>query len=102
MSPERSFTRQMLEDSWLRRLEETQARYHEAQDRYRKLLQEQPNGTQHDPNGAVALVLHAETEALAEYTRVLRAFTDLTINGKIPKDNGTIPQDRLRAVSDGV
>jgi hypothetical protein len=85
MSRERSLTRQTLE-AWRLRLEKTQAHYHEAQKRYILLLKEQLEGTPHDPNGGLAVARQAESDALAEYTRVLRAFTDLTVNGKIPED----------------
>jgi hypothetical protein len=83
--PEPSATRQMLEDSWRLRLEEARVRYRKATDQYRKVLQDQPDGRLHNPNGALALARQAESEALAEYTRVLRAFTGLTVNGKIPE-----------------
>ena len=88
-------TRQTPEDSWRLRVEETQFRYREATDQYRKLLQEQPDGTPHDPNSALALARRAESEALAEYTRVLRIFTELAVNGKMP-------EERSVAVSNGL
>jgi hypothetical protein len=34
----------------------------------------------------VARARQAESEALAEYSRILRAFTDLTVNGKVPEE----------------
>lgn len=84
--PKTCATRETLEDFWRLRVEETQARYHKATGHYRRLLQEQPGGTPHDPTGGLALARQAESEALAEYIRVLRAFTDLTVNGKIPEE----------------
>jgi hypothetical protein len=83
---EASAARQMLEDSWRLRLEETQVHYRKATDQYRKLLQEQPDGRPHDPNGALALARQAASKALAEYTRVLRIFTEVTVNGKMPEE----------------
>jgi hypothetical protein len=85
-TPKVSATRQTLPDSWRLRLEETQACYHKATERYRRLLQEQPDGMSHDPKGALALARQAETEALAEYRRVLRAFTELTLHRKVPDE----------------
>jgi hypothetical protein len=84
--PELSATRQMLEDSWLLRLEETHVHYRKATDQYKKLLQDQADGRLRNLNGALAFARQAESEALAEYTRVLRVFTDLTVNRKIPKE----------------
>ena len=84
-TPNASAARQTLEDSWRLRLEETQARYQKATEDYRRLLQEQPDGALHDPKGALALARQAESEALGEYSRILRAFTELTVNGKVPE-----------------
>jgi hypothetical protein len=36
---------------------------------------------------AVRLAIEAETDALAEYRRVLEIFTDLVVRGKIPQDS---------------
>lgn len=83
---EPSATRRMLEDSWRLRLEEAHVHYRRATDQYRKSLQDQPDGRLHNPSGALALARQAESEALAEYTRVLRVFTELTVNGKIPEE----------------
>jgi hypothetical protein len=90
-----STTRQTLQDFWRVRLEETQARYQKAKERYRGLLQEQPDGVSHDSKGALALALQAELEALAEYRRILRAFTELTLNGKIPEEQSPASSDSL-------
>jgi hypothetical protein len=80
-----SITRQALEDSWRLRLEETQVRYREATEQYRKLLQAQSDGRPLNPDGALALARHAESQALADYMRVLQIFTELTVNGKMPQ-----------------
>jgi hypothetical protein len=78
-------TRQTMEDSWRERLEETQARYQKATEQYRRLLQEQPRGSS-NLDGPLAFARQQEAEALAEYTRVLRLFTDLTVKGKMPEE----------------
>ena len=80
-----SITRQELEDSWRLRLEETLIRYREATQQYRKLLQAQPDGRPLNPDGALALARSAESQALADYMGVLRIFTELTVNGKMPE-----------------
>ena len=95
MSPESTVTRETLEDSWRLRVEETRVLYHKAQDRYRQLLGEQPDGTAYDPNSAIALARQAESQALAEYSRILRAFTDLSVNGKIPEERSMAGSDRI-------
>jgi hypothetical protein len=88
-------TRQTLEDSWRLRLEETQFRYREATNHYRKLLQERPDGTPHHPDRDLALARQAQAEALAEYIRVLRMFTELTVNGKMPEERSVAGSNRL-------
>jgi hypothetical protein len=84
--PELSATRRILEDSWRLRLDEAHVHYRKATDQYRKSLQDQPDVRLHNPNGALAVARQAESEALAEYARVLQVFTELTMNGKIPDE----------------
>ncbi len=76
--------REELEEDWRLRLEGTLHRYRTASEMYRKVLQAQPDGLPPSPDGAVGRARQAESDALAEYTRVLRIFTDLTMHGKIP------------------
>jgi hypothetical protein len=90
-----SATRHTLEDCWRLRLEGTEAHYRKATERYRKLLREQPDGAALNPSGAVALARQAESEALAEYTRVLRIFTELTVNGKVQDDHSVAGSNGL-------
>jgi CheY-like chemotaxis protein len=85
-APKSTVTCQTLEDFWRTRVEETQARYHQATEHHRSLLQELSEETPLDPNGALALASQVESEALAEHTRALRAFTDLTLNGETPEE----------------
>lgn len=88
-TPEAFATCQTREDSWRLRLEETEARYQKATERYRRLLQEQPDATPYDPRAALALARQAESEALSEYSRIPRAFTELTVNGKVRSAAGS-------------
>ena len=80
-----SDTRQEVEDYWRLRLEETQVRYGEAKEQYRKFLQAQPDGRPQSPS-ALELARQAESQARVEFTRVLRIFTDLTVNGRMPEE----------------
>ena len=79
-----SATRREVEDSWRLRLEETHVRYRQATQHYRELLEAQLEATPYNPNGALALARQAESQALSEYVRVLKIFTELTVNGQMP------------------
>ena len=46
-------------------------------------------GTLPTPNGSTGHILRAETQALNEYMRILRIFTDLVISGKAPVEERT-------------
>jgi hypothetical protein len=85
-TPKESATRQTVTDFWLGRLQEAYAGYQKATKHYRGLLQEQPDGTPSDLKGALALARQAESEALAEYPRILRTFTEFTVNGNVPEE----------------
>lgn len=80
--PTTSITRKDVNDSW-HRLEEIQGRYREAAEQYRRLL-EQSDGRPCYANAAFARARQEESQALAEYIRRLRNFTELTIRGKMP------------------
>jgi len=78
-NPSSNLRRPELEEIWRQRLENALARYRAAADAYGKSLQEEPRaGTPDDLN----VVLKAEADALS---RVLRIFTDLVIDGKLPE-----------------
>lgn len=86
MVPKPMAARQELEDSWRSAVEEAHLRYKEATDAYRKLLAETPEGSVPRPDSALARARQVESEALAEYSRALRVFTELTIHGKRPEE----------------
>ena len=92
-TPNTSATRQTLEDSYNLKKHTlvTRKRQSDTED-YR---QEQPDGTPHDPKGALALARQGESEALAEYSSILRAFTGLTVNGKVPEERSEAGSDSL-------
>ncbi len=77
--------RQKLEE-WRLKLQEAKERYHAATALYRKILQERPEGRAPSPNDSLARARQAESQSLAEYTRVLRIFTELTVHGKAPEE----------------
>ena len=75
-----------LKDTWRVRAEMARERYEMASRRYRKLLEEKPEGLIPRQDGPLALARQAESEALAEYTRILKLFTELTSHGQIPEE----------------
>ena len=81
-----SVTRRDLESAWRVGCEMARERYEMARRRYRKLLEEKPEGPIPRHDDPLALARDAETEALAEYTRILRIFTELTVRGRIPDE----------------
>jgi CheY-like chemotaxis protein len=60
---------------------------------YREVLEEQPGGLAPSPDGPLALARQAASEALAEYERVLRVFTELTVHGRMPKERAAKSAD---------
>jgi hypothetical protein len=79
--PPLSVTRHELEEFWRLKLEESRARYQAATTYHRTLRNGQ---RERDSSEALARARQAESLALAEYTRLLRLFTDLTVHGKLP------------------
>jgi CheY-like chemotaxis protein len=86
MVPEPAAGRQELEDLWRAKLEEAQGRYNAATEEYRRLLAGKPDGVPANPDSPVARARQAQSVALAEYSRVLRVFTELTVHGRRPEE----------------
>ena len=84
--PSPSPARRDLEEAWRVRSEMARERYEMASRRYRKLLDEKPRGLIPRHDDPLALARHEESEALAEYMRILRLFTELTLHGRIPEE----------------
>ena len=76
-----------LKESWRLKLQDAKSQYEAATAHYRAMLQQRPDGVPVTPDSALALARRAESEALAEYTRVLRVFIELT-TGKAPEGAG--------------
>jgi CheY-like chemotaxis protein len=78
--------RQELEDLWRAKVEEARGRYNAATEQYRKLLDRTPDEAPPNPDCLVARARQAQSEALAEYSCVLRVFTELTVHGRPPEE----------------
>src|SRR5579884_4470911 len=79
-------SRQQLEDFWRMAVEGAREHYTAATREYQKLLARAPEGAPLSPESPVALARQAQSEALAEYSRVLRVFTELTVHGRRPEE----------------
>src|SRR5262245_41161477 len=79
--------RQALEDAWRDRVQIANTRYRLAVTPLRLLESQRKNQLMPEPDGSLAWrqALQAERLALAEYRKVLRMFTDLTVRSKIPE-----------------
>ncbi|HTT65685.1 MAG TPA: response regulator [Bryobacteraceae bacterium] len=86
MGPKSTPSRQELEDIWRSNLEQAQIRYRAATARYSDLLKEASEGVPPSPDSPLACARHAQSEALAAYTRVLQVFSELAVHGKRPEE----------------
>ena len=88
MGPYRPLDQAKLEEVWRLRLEAAAERHKIAKAQYAKALEEFSNGLTVPPDGSqgVRRATLEETAARDERMRVLKAFTDLILHGKIPKD----------------
>lgn len=78
--------RNELEELWNQRLAQALDRYHAATKEYRELLRQETDGRPPSPDSPLARAREAESQALMDYSRVLRIFTDLTLHGKLPDE----------------
>src|SRR6266536_3129140 len=78
--------RYQIEEAWRARLEQALERYQAATHAYRKLLREEAGGRPPSPDSPLVQARQAESDALMEYSRVLRIFTHLTIHGTLPDE----------------
>jgi CheY-like chemotaxis protein len=92
--------RHELEDVWRVKLDTALSEYRAAATTYTSMLEQQGDGTPLSTDATDALMgaRQAQSEALAEYTRVLQTFTDLTIHGKMPEDESAAGSYGGRAV----
>jgi hypothetical protein len=78
-----------LEVQWRSRLTAAEAHYRFAATQFDKLVTEQRARTLPVPDGSYAIrrAMEIQSEALAEYMRVLGIFTELIVSNKIPQDS---------------
>ena len=79
--------RRALEDHWRDRLKDAKTRLEFARSYLREVQQDYQSGALPSPDGSYAYqrAVRAEAAALAEYVRVLRIFSELAMDGKIPE-----------------
>lgn len=82
-----SVARGDLEDVWRVKFEVARARYETAKARCIKLLGAKLDGLIAQPEDELALARRQESEALAEYARILKLFTELTVHGRLPEEH---------------
>ena len=73
-------------ESWRLKVEEVHEQYKFATALYRRLLEEKPETLTPRQHDSLALGRHMETAALAEYTRVLKIYIELTVHDREPED----------------
>ena len=79
--------RQQLEDLWCRRLGDSKLQLDFARNYLAEVQRDfPPDDTSPDGQYALQHALRAENLALAEYRRVLRIYTDLVMEGKLPEE----------------
>ena len=80
-------SRKDIEDFWRARLQRAREQHQNAMDESRRAILDHALGASEPPDGSFALQqLHTrESAALREYMRVLKVFTDLIVNDKIPE-----------------
>ena len=77
--------RQALEDLWRTRLKDAELRLYFARNYVAEVHRDFPlTDTSSDGQYAYQRALRMENLALAQYTRVLRLYTDLVMRGQIP------------------
>jgi len=94
--------REQLDESWRLKVEEASGRYRDASAQYRKMLEQQTDAATRGPDasGALMRARQAQSQALAEYSRLLRIFTDLTVHGKAPEEQPAAGSNGLISIVD--
>ena len=91
--------REQLEEAWHLRCDQALHRYKKASAEYRSLLKEEPSNQTLAAEHPLMLARAAESEALAEYSRILKLFTELTIHGRIPEEGEDTGVDGKRIMT---
>ena len=90
MSPQaRSPSRIEIEDRWRTRLADAKRNHDQAVVEFRRAAEVYRAREIPASDGSLGLhqAISAESSARREYIRILRLFTDLVVNGRIPKDD---------------
>lgn len=85
-STDQKLARQQLEESWRLKCEQARQRYETARTGYRNRLKENPSSLRPAAEKPLLRARQAESDALADYFRVLRTFTDLIVHGRTPDE----------------
>ena len=75
-----SMKRQESEETWRQKLDEAYRRYQLSTARSRALLEKAVEGQRHGPDDPLVLARDLESEALAEYSQLLKIVTDLMVD----------------------
>ena len=82
-----SISKQELQDIWRERVRATRLNYEAASNAFNATWSEHfEERLSSDPTLALQRTRKAESEALAEYMRVLQVYVDLVLHGKIPDE----------------
>jgi hypothetical protein len=80
-------SRQELEEIWRQRVRQARLRYEDASAAFRSTWGEHfETRLSADPMHAIQQARKVESQALTEYVRVLKIFTELVLRGKAPRD----------------
>ena len=85
-STDQRLAREQLEETWRLRCDQARHRYERASAWYRNRLKEEPSSLTRAAEHPLLLARAAESEALAEYSCILKLFTELTVHGRIPEE----------------
>jgi hypothetical protein len=82
-----ALARHEIVDFWRLKVEEAHERYETASAYYRRLVEEKPKDSVTGPDDKLTQARDAVSETLLEYSRLLRIFTQLTLNGTLPQEH---------------
>lgn len=81
-----SDARRSLETLWKSRSDDAKHKFDQARRELREVERAISSGTTEESACVYGNAVRAETAALVEYARVLRAYTDLVAYGKLPNE----------------
>ena len=98
-----STTRKDIENLWRERVRDVRLRLDFARNYLAEIQKDVKAGgiPRADGDFAYRNAIRAEREALAEYRKMLKIFTDLTLHGRFPADNPEPPSSAGKAAGGG-